>query len=138
MSLYYLGTSIWIDYYEKREQQGEYARLVLEKIIKEESRVCISDIVIKEIKRLGYNVNNMYNIISILQPAIIKKIVRVNKTQSKEARVLARLKRIPFLDAIHSILARDNEAILISRDRHFEQTKSIVKTMAPEEMLSKN
>jgi predicted nucleic acid-binding protein len=38
-------------------------------------------------------------------------------------------------DILHAIIARDNEAILITRDRHFEELTWIVSVQKPEEVI---
>ena len=42
---------------------------------------------------------------------------------------------IPFGDALHAVLARDNNAILVARDHHFEEIQHIIKAKKPEELI---
>jgi len=41
-------------------------------------------------------------------------------------------KRFPFIDILHAIIARDNKAVVVSRDKHFEDIK-ITECVFPEE-----
>jgi len=43
--------------------------------------------------------------------------------------------KIPFGDALHTILAKDNEAILVTRDHHFDVVEGIVKIRKPEDLI---
>ena len=52
---FYFDTSIWIDIYEKRGYNGEVAKKLMEKVIKEDSVIVYSDLVVKEFKRIGYS-----------------------------------------------------------------------------------
>ena len=42
MKIYYLDTSIWLDFFEKRGKNGEAAFKLIRKIIKEESKIACS------------------------------------------------------------------------------------------------
>ena len=61
--------------------------------------------------------------------------VEVKENQLKEARKINRERNIPFKDALHAILARDNCAILVTRDHHFEELQDIAVCKKPEEIL---
>ena len=52
-----------------------------------------------------------------------------------EARKLVRVKAESHeLDILHAVLARDNKAVLVTRDFHFETLQDIVEIKAPEEI----
>ena len=53
----------------------------------------------------------------------------------REAKVRSRFLGIPFADALHAILARDNSAILVTRDKHLIEMQEIVIIRAPEDLL---
>ena len=42
---------------------------------------------------------------------------------------------VSFGDAMHAILSRNNEAILVSRDRDFQRLKYIIEVRSPEDLL---
>lgn len=58
----------------------------------------------------------------------------VSKKQMDEARKLASEKKVPVGDALHAILARDNNAVLVSRDAHCDMLQNIVPVCKPEEI----
>ncbi len=132
MNKYYLDTSIWLDYYEKRGKNGEIAISLINKIIKEASIVVYSDIHIKEFKSLGYSIGEIQIMLRIIK---LKKLVHMNKKQYLESKNLTNYFDMPLNDALHSLIARDNEAILISRDKHFLMLRFIIDIKTPEEII---
>ena len=131
---FYLDTSIWLDFYEKRGKNGELALKLILKIINQNLKVAYSDLHIKEFKNLGYSQNEINSILSIVKPNNIKH-VHIDKGQLEEARKLARQRNVPNKDALHAILARDNNLQLISRDKHFEKLKDITRFKLPEDFI---
>ncbi|MEK6864400.1 MAG: hypothetical protein AABX27_03855 [Nanoarchaeota archaeon] len=61
--------------------------------------------------------------------------VAVSDLQASEARLLSKERKVPFWDAIHAIVTRDSNAILISRDRHFSLLADICSVASPEELI---
>ena len=62
MIKYYLDTSIWLDYYEKRSINSIKAII---KIIGEGGIIIYSDFVLVELKHLGYSSNEIRAILNI-------------------------------------------------------------------------
>ncbi|MBI4983693.1 PIN domain-containing protein [Candidatus Woesearchaeota archaeon] len=133
-NLYYFDTSIWIDFYDKRGYNGEVAKKLLEKIILQDDFVLYSDIVVIELKKLGFSEYEINQIFSIAKPDHIKR-VHSTKNQIEEAKKLAKQKDVPLRDALHAILARDHQAQLISRDWDFERLKDITTAKKPEDLI---
>ena len=52
-----------------------------------------------------------------------------------EAKKLALERDVPRRDAFHAVVARDNEAILITRDYHFQKLKDISIPRLPEDFI---
>lgn len=134
MNIFYFDTSIWLDFYEKRGKNGEAALRLIVKIIKEGGIILYSDVIIKELEKLGYLSNEVIEIFSIAKPEHIK-MVQVHKRQIEEAERLALLRDIPKRDSLHAIIAKDNEANLITRDYHFQKLKDIIVSKLPEDYL---
>lgn len=132
MLKYYLDTSVFLDYYEKRGRNGEIALLLINKIKIDNILLLYSDVHIMELKGLGYNKNEISKILRLLKLGI--KQVHVNKEQIEEARRLINYIKIPVRDALHAIIARDNEAILVSNDKHFQLLKYITEVRTPLEL----
>lgn len=131
---FYLDTSIWLDFHEKRGANGEAALKLILKIINEDLKVGYSDLHIKELKNLGYLQNEINLIFSIVKPNNVKH-VHIYREQKEEAKKIARQRNIPRKDALHAILARDNNLQLISRDEHFEKLKDITRCKLPEDFI---
>lgn len=121
---FYLDTSIWLDFYEKREENGELAFKLILKIINQNLKVAYSDLHIKEFKNLGYTQNEINSILSIVKPNNIKHI-HIYREQKEEAKKTARQRNVPEGGILHAILCRDNNLQLISRDLDFEKLKDI-------------
>jgi len=133
MTIYLFDTSIWLDYYEKRGAKSEQAFRLLLKIIDEDSIIVYSDLHVRELKGLGYSFDEISNIFKIAKPNNIRR-AHISREQIHEATRLASLKKIPKKDALHAIIARDNEAIMVATDKHFGLLSHIVKTKRPEEL----
>ncbi len=131
--IYYLDTSIWIDFYEKRGKNGEYALRFILKRLENDEAVLYSDLHIKELKNIGYTIDQINDLFKITKPHNIRR-VHMHKEQLVEARRLIVKRKIPIKDALHAVLARDNYALMISRDRHFEKLNDVVETRKPEEI----
>ena len=131
---YYLDTSIWLDYYEKRRKNGEAALKLITKIIKEASIVTYSDLHIKELKHFGYNIDEINAIFRIAKPENIRRL-HIYKGQIDEANKISKYKNVPKRDILHAILARDNYCILISRDKHFFRLRNISHAKLPEDFI---
>ena len=133
---YYLDTAIWIDYYENRKDKyrplGEWAHKLLSLIEEDGHIIIVSDIIIRE---LGNHLTNeqIQTILKAYQKNIIQ--VGLSEAQYREARELAKAHDIPAGDAFHIIISRDNQAILVTRDHHFEGFKDIVEIAKPEEII---
>ncbi len=132
--IYNLDTSIWLDFGMKRGENGEGALKLIIKIIEEDSRIIYSNIHIKELRDFGCSMDEINSIFTIVKPNNLR-YVHTTKEQLKEAKQIAYQKRIPIGDAWQAILARDNDAIMISRDSHFKALVNIVETKKPEEII---
>ena len=134
MGNFYFDTSIWLDIYEKRGYNGEFAKKLLEKIIRHDYIITYSDLTIIEFKQINYSQNEINQIFSIAKPNNVRR-VHVYKEQIKEGVELARQRNVPKKDAIYAIICRDNFLQLISRDTHFEKLKDIAVAKKPEEFI---
>ena len=134
---YLIDTSIWVDIYEDRkgynnEPLGDYAFKLLVKIKAKESAIALTDFLIKELETL-YSVAEINGMFKPFEN-IIKKIISTEK-QREEAKKIAKERGVPAGDALHAIVARDNDIILVTRDRHFRKMEDISKHYKPEELI---
>jgi predicted nucleic acid-binding protein len=132
---YLLDTQIWIDHYLERIPHGEAALKLILKIIAEDSIIIFSNFIEKEMTDIGLSKTEIESLLSMIKPNHIKK-VSVTKSQFEEAHRIAKQKNIPLGDSIHAIIARDNEAQLVSRDeKDFRKIKDIAIMKEPKDLL---
>lgn len=134
---YYLDTCIWRDYFENRSDKfrplGEWAFSLIKKIIQEFNLIIYSDLVEEELLTV-FDEKEVKNIISIVPEQILVKI-KTKPEQLKEAIKTGKELKIPVKDALHAILARDNNSTLISRDKHFYELAEQVTIKKPEDLI---
>ena len=93
-----------------------------------------SDLTLGELKNVGYSQSQISDILKVMRTGNSKRL-HIHREQLKEANRIARKRKVPRKDALHAILCRDNEFVLISADRHFELLKDIAETKKPEELI---
>lgn len=132
---FYLDTSIWRDYFEDRSDGvrplGDLAFQFLKTCEKRRCTIFYSELVIRELRK-DYSEEKIAQVFSSFGKFLA--IAKISQEQQLEAQRLARLKPGSHeSDILHAILARDNNAALITRDFHFECLKDIADIRAPEE-----
>ena len=134
---YYLDTCIWRDYFEDRTDKfrplGEWAFRCIQRLIAENAVIIISDLVNKELSK-DYSMQEIEDMLSICTDEILMTIELTEK-QTIEARSVSRGANIPLHDAMHAIMARDANAILVTRDKHFIEIPFKVDIKKPEELI---
>ena len=130
---FYLDTSIWVDHYLERGENGQVALKLILKIIDEHSVVVFSNYVEKELKDIGFSQDEINSLLRMVKPNHLKR-VQVTKEQFEEARRLSKQRDVPLGDAIHAVLARDHDAQLVSRDWDFEKLKDITNVQKPQKL----
>jgi len=132
---FYFDACIWIDYFENRFDKfrplGDFALELIKKIIEEGNCFIVSDHVIEELEK-KYSKEERGKIFEIIPEQLIIKI-NSNEKQVKEAFKIKNKFKIPFGDALHAVLARDNKAVLVTRDKHFYELGDNVRK--PEELI---
>ncbi|MBT4541090.1 PIN domain-containing protein [Candidatus Woesearchaeota archaeon] len=133
---YYIDTCIWRDYFENRKDRfrplGEWALFLLNMIIDDNNSILYSNLVLDELRK-EYNEETISNLFEPYKNCLIK--VGMSRQQMLEATRRSRLINIPFADALHAILARDNSAILITRDKHLFELQNMVEIRTPEDLF---
>lgn len=136
MAKYYFDTSIWRDYYEDRSDNirplGEFALQLIRKIINDRGVIFYSDWVIKELS-VEYSEEDIIKIFESSKDVLLK--VDISRFQVREAAGLCKARDVAFGDALHAVLARDNNAIMVSRDNHFFELMDVVEVRKPEELI---
>lgn len=135
---YYIDTSIWIDLLENRigyndEPLGDYALKLFAMIKAQKYKLVVSDLLIRELES-NYSVEEINGMILPFQKIIEK--VFVTKEQCDESKKIAEERNLPPGDVLHAIVARDNKLIMITRDKHFNKLRDVVKPYKPEEIIA--
>lgn len=117
---YYVDTCVWIDFVEGKE----YAEELFADIIKYEDTLLISDLVSKEFLRYK-DYNSISLLLAMFQSKGLLEHIDTYSYQEGEALTLSLRTSTPKPDALHAILARDNDAILLTKDKHFLKLKDI-------------
>lgn len=137
METYYFDTSIWLDFFECRNEQhlqkGDLAHQLLNKIVHDNAKIVYSDHVLFELKTLGYASFEIELMFNPLRPILL--FVEATRKQIGKAKDLALKRGIPKGDALHALIARDNNAIMVTLDRHFKELIDIVEPKRPDELM---
>ncbi len=132
---YYWDANIWLDIYEKRGYANEMATKLFKKIIITNGIIFYSDLIVDELKKVGYSQYEILQIFNIAKPDHLKR-AHIYKKQIDEARRVAKKNDVPEADALHAILARDNQFTLVSRDqKDFPKLRFIWPASLPEDLL---
>ena len=134
-SRYYLDTAIWRDLHDNRKDKsknlGELAFELFGRIRSNKEKIVYSDFVVEELSR-AYDEQTISKLFKNVS-ALLEK-VEISEKQMKEAAVLSKELNIPFGNALHGVLARDNNAIMVTRDKHFKKLKDKIVVKKPEEL----
>ena len=138
----FVDTHIFIDFYFDRSDRikplGEFAFQFFKRAVECEYFVLICQQVIDEISSvLSIDEKDFRDILlGNLKKANKVELVSVSKSQLREARDIATAKNLSLFDCLFAILARDNKAMLVSRDKHHHETlANTVRVFTPEELL---
>lgn len=133
---YYIDSAIWRDLHENRKDKfrplGEWAFELFRKIRINKEKIIYSDLIIHELS-IAYDKQTIEKIFSDVNEILER--VEIKEKHVKEAKELSKNYNIPFGDALHAILARDNDAIIITRDHHFEVLNEVVEVKKPEDLI---
>ena len=136
MQKYYVDTNIWRDYYEDRKDPykdlGEIAFRLLSKLLALNSRIVVSTFLLREFE-VSYDIDAIRGLTHHFERLMEK--VSPSDEQLDEANKIARDRNVPRGDVIHAILARDNDAVLVSRDKHFKVLTDICKCVKKEDII---
>ena len=110
MARYLVDTCVWIDFFEAREKFGRFAIRFFAKNI--ESEILLSNAVLNELK------NNHKNLAVLYMFRNLKRIY-VTLEEFNEAERISNKRNLPLADCILAIQARNHDASVITRDKHF-------------------
>ena len=79
--------------------------------------------------------DNAINKVEILEGSPKPVEIKISMCQTAESKEIARQRGLPSFDVLHAILARDNHAVLVTRDRHFCELGDIAESAPPERII---
>ena len=133
---YYIDTAIWRDLHENRKDKstnlGELAFEAIKKIRMNKEKILYSDFVFEELSH-AYDEQTINKLFKDASELLEK--VKIDEGQFKEAADLSKKLNIPLGDAVHGVLARDNNAVMVTRDRHFRKLKDKITIKKPEDLI---
>jgi len=133
---YYIDAAIWRDLHENRSDRfrplGDWAFELFKKIRKDKEKILYSNLVVDELS-IAFEKETIKKLFEDISELLEK--VEIKKEQVEEAKILSKELKIPFGDALHGILARDNNAIMVTRDHHFEELQDMINVKKPEELI---
>ena len=133
---YYIDTNIWRDYYEDRKDPyknvGEIAFRLLSKLLALNNTIVVSTFLLRELE-VDYSIEMIRALTKPFARLFEKR--EVSEEQFLEAKAIARERDVPIGDAIHAILARDNGALIVTRDKDFERLRDICEYAKPEDII---
>ena len=134
---YYFDTSIWLDFLEKRDEpnmpKSDWALKLVDKVTNNGDTIILSDNNILELESIGYLRYDIEDLLSSLSSFI--KYVESTSQQIGKAKDLSQKRNVPKRDALHALIARDNQAILVTLDSHFNELKDICKPYRTNELI---
>ena len=111
---FYLDTSIWLDFFEDRNEhnlkKGDFAKKLISKIVENGDKIIVSEVIKNELIGLKFSHYDVENLFFPYGRIII--IVYSTKKQFGKAKDISKKRNIPLFDALHAILARDCGAII--------------------------
>ncbi len=103
------------------------------KIIRAKDIILFSDAVSIEL-RAAYGPDEVFEMFHTLRLIGVLKHVEMNTSEIEEAKLVSISRIVPRWDALHAIIARNNRAILVSPDKHFNTLKDIAESKTPDEL----
>lgn len=135
---FYIDTCVWRDHHEDRvgkggRDLGKESSQMLWRIIKNKNTIIFSDIVIRELQNyyLEEDVKQLFTWLATLTSTeFIESTINIRKTAMK----IGGERDVPANDALHALLAKESESVLVTQDKDFEKLKDIVTAKKPSEV----
>lgn len=137
MIRYYFDTSIWLDWFEDRNEPGfpktDLAYKLLSRIVMNNEIIIISGMVLFELGAVGYSSEEIDRLFKPLKQILV--FVEASDQEIRKAKDLAAKRQVPRGDALHALIARDQKAILVTFDKDFQELLDIIKPKTPRELV---
>jgi len=135
-----VDSNIFLDYYLDRKDSmlpiGEFAFQFINRAIKCEFTFIVCDLILGELE------NNLElkgpQILKVIFAELIKKgkllIIDYRDELAVEAKRISRERKLPLNDCVFALIARENNLLVVSRDKHFQELKDLVESLKPEDL----
>lgn len=136
---YWFDTCIWRDFYENRFSKagnplGEYATNAFMKTLRKGNKILFSESLVRELYK-DYGKDEINEMLNLLFISNILVKVEITKEEYLEAKELSEKKKLPFVDCLTAVQARNHKAIMVSQDEHFTKNLlDIVKVTKPQDL----
>ncbi len=140
MEKIYVDTHIFADYWGDRSDNklplGEFAFRLFKETMSCKFLILFSKQNSIELKS-GCKIYDLFEIDLMSDLLSADKLLRIpiSEQQKQEAKKISLESQVPKGDALHAILARDNDAILVSRDKHHYLVDDLVTVRKPEDLI---
>jgi len=136
---YLLDTCIWRDFYEERfgpggRPLGELAAKLIMKIIKKKDIILFNDKIISELRK-DYSLDEINSMLNLLFLTGTVKKVRISDAALALCFEIAEERGIPSGDALNAIVAGEEDAIMVSQDKHYQLLTDFCVVKKPEQVI---
>ena len=132
---FYLDTCIWRDLLEDRKSNysflGENAFQFLRKCRENDCIVLVSSFVVSELETY-FSKEQIFDLFEPFND--ITLFVEPSKESIRLAYEIGEKSSAHYSDIVHALIAKENECVLITRDKHFNFLTELVKVLLPEEV----
>jgi len=90
---------------------------------------------IEEELSIDFSTKQIKDIFSILAKEQLLIKIEITWTNRQEALRISKQFNVPRIDSLHAVLAKNNDAILVTRDRHFQALNTPFIIKKPEELI---
>jgi len=135
MVRYYVDTAIFRDYYEDRRDRfrplGEWALMFFKMVEETSGEILVSDTTLAELQ-VDYTDEEIRKVLGVCTRVLVTK---TSKRITQETEIIKRERKVPKGDAIHALIAKRENALMVTRDKHFNEMIDIVDYRKPEDLL---
>jgi predicted nucleic acid-binding protein len=135
-----VDSNIFLDYYLDRKDSllplGEFAFQFIKKAVSCEYFVIVCDLILEELEKILKIKREqvMRLIFSDLEKKQKLFIVEYSDELALNAKRIALKRSLPLNDCIFALIAKENNAFVVSRDRHFHELADLIMCKKPEEL----
>jgi len=134
---FYIDTNIWVDWFEDRkgfheELLGEYAEKLFTIIREQRHIIIVTNLILFELES-DFSMDEINGMMRSFKEQI--QHVQIGKDINNRAKVISNERNIPKGDVIHALVAKEQNALLITRDMHYYKLLDIINFYRPEELI---